>query len=103
MKKIFSVFALALVLCAGMFVLSSCSCKHKYSEWTVERAATCDVAGEEIRTCSRCKGTETREIPALGHEYGALISGQPATCAEDGEVPHYNCSRCGKIFDEQKN
>ena len=40
---------------------------------------------------------------ALGHEYGELISEVSATCDSEGISAHYECSRCGKYFDINKN
>ncbi|MEE3404295.1 MAG: hypothetical protein VZR73_09445 [Acutalibacteraceae bacterium] len=36
---------------------------HKWSEWTVSKAATETAEGEEYRTCSVCGEVETRTIP----------------------------------------
>ena len=38
-------------------------------------------------------------IPALGHEYGDLITEVSATCESDGIKAHYECAVCGKYFD----
>ncbi|MBQ9946645.1 MAG: InlB B-repeat-containing protein [Clostridia bacterium] len=39
----------------------------------------------------------------LGHAYGELIAEDEATCEETGTKAHYKCSRCDKLFDEEKN
>ena len=36
---------------------------HDFGAWTVKTEATCTKAGQEVRTCSRCGESETREIP----------------------------------------
>ena len=45
--------------------------EHIFGEWTVTREATCTEAGVETRSCE-CGETETREIPALGHDWSGL-------------------------------
>ena len=44
---------------------------HDWSEWAVTTKPTCTKAGEEIRTCTRCGEKETREVEAIGHDWGA--------------------------------
>ena len=50
--------------------------EHAFGEWTVTTPATCTETGVETRTCE-CGETETREIPALGHEY---VNGECQKC-----------------------
>ena len=52
--------------------------EHSWSEWTVTTPATCTEAGVETRTCE-CGETQTREIPALGHEY---VNGKCTRCGD---------------------
>ena len=49
--------------------------EHTYSDWTTIKAATETTVGIEQRTCSGCKHTEERQIPALPHthEYGEVV------------------------------
>ena len=51
---------------------------HSWGDWQVRTPATCTETGTESRSCSVCGATETRETPALGHDY------------KDG-----TCTRCG--------
>ncbi len=44
-----------------------------------------------------------KSYDAHQHVYGKLIAEQPATCESEGVKAHYNCIRCGKNFDENKN
>lgn len=37
------------------------------------------------------------------HDYGTLIAEIPATCNAEGTIAHYECSKCHKYFDENKN
>ncbi len=59
------------------YIIYTCSCgylytkriaatgKHTWGSWETVTAAQVGKAGQEKRTCSTCKKTETREIPAL--------------------------------------
>jgi hypothetical protein len=60
---------------------------HSFGDWTVTTPATCTEAGVETRTCE-CGETETREIPALGHDWQA--DGSCSRCDEKQEVPVVN-------------
>ena len=56
---------------------------HSLDEWTVSKAPTCTEAGEERRDCANCDHYETKELPALGHDYSNGGS----------------CALCGKLSD----
>ena len=45
--------------------------EHSFGEWVVTTEPTCTEMGIETRTCE-CGETETREIPALGHDWNGL-------------------------------
>ncbi len=77
---------------------------------------TCEEDGFiECYICERCEklfidvhGTsklsiEGGTIQALNHEYSEIHEMVDATCTEDGHYAYYECSRCGKLFDEDKN
>ena len=53
---------------------------HGWSAWKTVQAPTCTAEGMEQRSCSRCGKTESRTVPALGHDW-------------DGA----ECRRCGVI------
>lgn len=63
-------------------------CKeHAWGEWTVTTEPTCTEKGEETRTCTVCKVTETREVDALNHKWDdGVITTEPTEDAE-GEKP----------------
>lgn len=67
-------------------------CDHSWSEWVVEREATCTEEGSEKRTCVLCGTEEGRKISEKGHDYRTVTVS--ATCTEDGSVSEV-CSRCG--------
>ena len=85
---------------------------HQWTDWKVWEGfePTCEDEGIEYRECARlgCQlteeedeygvghGYEEREVPALGHQYGAWTVTKAATCTEDGEQSHV-CATCGKL------
>ena len=66
------------------------------SGWQTVTEPTCTNRGSEKRTCLTCGHTETREVEALGHDWGApdyddsFSSGQSHTCERCGEVEEYS-------------
>ena len=70
---------------------------HDYhnEDWTITTAPLCDVAGVETRVCRRnCGAYETREVPALGHDFvQEYTTDVESTCTEAGEKSRH-CSRC---------
>ena len=68
------------------------ACQHTYGNWTVKTAATCDAAGTEVRECSKCHETESKTIPALGHNYGT-------EWLSDATTHWHKCSRCNEKSD----
>jgi|GEM_PF-7115310 len=89
---------------------------HDYGELIPEVPSTCVQAGVRAHyRCDRCgklfakEGDEYREVtleelalPLAEHDYGALIPEVPSTCLTQGTAAHYECSVCGKLFDENK-
>ncbi|WP_352408241.1 S-layer homology domain-containing protein [Lawsonibacter hominis] len=69
--------------------------EHVWGEPDVTKAATCTEAGSQTLTCTSCGAKETQEIPALGHDYQAVVT-QP-TCTEQGYTTH-TCSRCDDSY-----
>ncbi len=66
---------------------------------------TCTESGiTEGSHCSICDKVFTAQITldALGHDYGDLVPASEAKCEADGNVAYYECSRCHKYFDENK-
>ncbi len=66
---------------------------HNYGEWTVTTQPTCTEKGMEVRTCTRCSASETRDINALGHDIKHHAA-KAATCTEKGWAAYDTCSRC---------
>ena len=106
-KRNFLVGFVSLLACFFITVcLTACGndkCTHAWSEWETNVAATCEVAGEKTRTCSKCEEVEKDVLPALGHAYGSWIEEVAASCENDGTLGHYHCETCGKDFDTNHN
>ena len=68
---------------------------HSFSAWNTTQKSTCTKAGSQSRTCSVCKNTESKSIPALGHSYSSSWTiDKAATCTESGSKSQH-CTRCG--------
>ena len=69
---------------------------HSWSGWSVDRAATCTVAGSESRYCTvpGCGASETISIPATGHYWNAWYTTLPASVFTTGTQAH-TCLICG--------
>ena len=76
----------------NIYLLPDEECTHSYGDWDIT-PATCTRAGERRRTCSICSGTESEEIPALGHDLIHHDAKAP-TCTEIGWQEYDTCSRC---------
>ena len=80
--------------------------QHELEPWEQTKAATCTSAGVEKRKCSnffyrtgddfRCNYSETRTVPALGHDYRDVEAKEP-TCTEPGNTKGKKCKRCGHM------
>jgi len=71
-------------------------CAHGESSWEVTKEPDCTETGIESLICSAC-GTvlDTREIAALGHQWGEWITESDADCVTDGKECR-TCARCGE-------
>lgn len=92
-------------------------CEHPDAKLTKVDAkeATCTEPGNaECWKCGECgkylsadksavQDTIFGYKPALGHEYGNLVAAVAPTCTVNGNVAYYQCSRCEKYFDADKN
>lgn len=100
MKKIGILLMLALLVSLLMLSVAceqdnpdTTVCEHTYGEWTVSKAATCTLAGEETRICTKCGESEQRATAALGHDK-VSHEAKAATCTEAGCEAYETCSRC---------
>ena len=76
-------------------------CKeHSFSHWSVDRAADCEISGEQHRKCSVCETEEKQEIAAYGHNFDDMVILRAATCTEIGYERGF-CSRCERKLLQQ--
>ena len=66
---------------------------HSWGEWEEVTPPQCEVEGMEQRKCAICGETETRTIPALGHDWLYLGKIEP-NCVDAGLI-EYTCVLCG--------
>ena len=65
--------------------------EHQYGDWVVLDEPNCAGVGREERICTVCGDVQTRNIPALGHSFGA-----PEFIWNVGSVSAARvCSACG--------
>lgn len=67
---------------------------HAWGDW-VKTDPSCTQKGMQKRACNRCGEEETKEIPALGHNWGDWVTVVKATCTQKGQDKR-TCSRCGE-------
>ena len=65
---------------------------HNY-QVTAQTAPTCTEAGSITYTCAACGDSYTQTVPALGHDYDAVVTAP--TCGSGGYTT-YTCTRCGE-------
>lgn len=73
---------------------------HKYETTVVP--ATCTEAGSTTYTCTVCGDTQTKPIPATGHQNTYGTKGVGATCTEDGITPGTVCADCKTVLSGQE-
>ena len=77
-------------------------CDHKTNvvlhNWRVAtiQAPTCQVEGTGIYTCS-CGHSKEGSIPVISHDL-VIVNAKASTCTEYGNIAHWKCSSCGKLF-----
>ena len=76
---------------------------HNYSTvFTVDKYASCTVAGSKSKHCTRCSSTtEKTSIPATGHSYGNWQTVEAATCTSAGTQKR-TCE-CGDVQSKSIN
>ena len=68
---------------------------HTYGAWGESTPPTCTEPGTETRECTACNHAETRETPAIGHNYTTVVAAP--TCVEQGYSTH-TCANCGDSY-----
>jgi len=95
-KKVILLAAALLVVGLLLFKLLH---THKYGDWVILEAATCETAGSKERECF-CGEKEYVEISKLGHQE-VIDPGYAATCTATGLSDGSHCSICGKELKAQ--
>lgn len=74
---------------------------HSFGDWETTQEATCTTAGVKTRACQNpgCTATETKDIPALGHDWTKKDSADHE-CTRCDETAEHNfqdgkCVDCG--------
>ncbi|MCL1810368.1 MAG: InlB B-repeat-containing protein [Clostridiales bacterium] len=68
---------------------------HAWDDGVVTTPAACGVEGLKTFTCTRCSATKTEAIPALTHNYVAVVTAP--TCLDAGFTTH-TCTLCGNSY-----
>lgn len=82
-----------------------CECGEKTTpeahsfNWTVVKEATEEAEGLEKGVCSVC-GYETSR-PMMCEHTIEKVDAKPATCAAEGNIEHYTCTKCHKLFSDE--
>ena len=80
--------------------LETCASQgHNYSDWRIEKEATCTEDGLRSRTCSVCHDIITEVIPASGHSMSNWTVIREATVDWTG-IKERGCELCG--YSEQR-
>lgn len=72
-------------------------CDHVWDNGVVTTEPGCETPGVKTYTCSKCGGTKTETLAALGHKSDAGTVTKEPTCTEEG-VKTYSCTVCGKVL-----
>lgn len=66
---------------------------HSYGEWITAITPTCTEKGEESRAC-KCGDTESREVPALGHDYSTEYTVDKEPTESEAGSKSRHCKNC---------
>lgn len=70
---------------------------HTYTDWVVEKPATCLDSGRETRHCTKCNKGDLNTLPALGHDDVPTVVAP--TCWKQGYTT-YTCRNCNRSYDD---
>ncbi|MBE6685704.1 MAG: hypothetical protein E7591_00540 [Ruminococcaceae bacterium] len=80
-------------------VINHAAVPHIYGDWYVATEPTCTEEGVMKRKCVDCIATESKAIPALGHNAGEPVLVE-STCVSNGSLTTY-CTRCNEIISQE--
>lgn len=66
----------------------------------ITTSPTCTAAGTKTYTCTECGKTKTEALAALGHST-EFVPAKDATPTADGNIEHFRCTRCGRLFEDK--
>lgn len=71
-------------------------------EYTVDKEATCTEEGSKSIHCSNCDVTKDSEsIDKIAHTLEKQTA-KDVSCEEDGCIEHWKCTKCNKLFKDDK-
>ena len=82
----------------SVFSLFACSHEHKFGDWRIITAATCEETGSKVRTC-KCGEVETQAIETLGHNVS--FSKFVFVSCEESYIEN-TCGRCYSVIIEHQ-
>ena len=94
--------------CVAMgYTLHQCECGEEYRDTYTPLAEhrykvinridpACKKAGKVEEICEVCGQKQSKEIPALGHDFSKWTETKRPTCTENGEEQR-QCQRCGEV------
>ncbi|MDY5000215.1 MAG: GH25 family lysozyme, partial [Lachnospiraceae bacterium] len=69
-------------------------CTHQFSDWVVNKEASCSEEGSKSRVCSLCGQSETESISKIEHQWDdGVVKTEPTETAEG--VKEFTCKACG--------
>jgi hypothetical protein len=95
------------------YTLHQCECGEEYRDSYTPLAEhrykvvnriepTCKKTGKVEEICEVCGQKQSKEIPALGHDFSKWTESKHPTCTENGEEQR-QCQRCGEIEKKSVN
>lgn len=105
----------------GVCTVCGYKCQHQYSGWKhndTQHWKVCETCGKEISradhqpeagtpnciktaTCQVCD-YEVAGIDSKTHYNIVKVEAKEPTCTENGNIEHYKCTDCGKLFSDAK-
>ena len=76
---------------------------HAWGDWLTVVEASEAEDGLEKRVCQNDNThSETRPIPKTNHQHTLIkVEGKEATIEEDGNISHFRCEKCDKLFEDE--
>ena len=75
---------------------------HDFNDVVVTKEATKEVDGEGYQTCKVCNYRKEVVVPYCIHTYEKVV-GRLGNCCTVGNIEHYKCPNCEKLFDKDHN